>query len=135
MFRSLRGSTAAKNAPPPTVYTPPAFAGRKASSGLPPPPIRRVSTSTSASSSAAHVPEPEEDAPQSEPMEEEEEAAGEWAEALYDYTSKVCVRIVLHICLSPVLMNDGGTDSSDFVLCDLCRRRTICIYERGRGYS
>lgn len=87
MFRSLRGSTAAKNAPAPTVYTPPAFAGKKASSGLPPPPIRRVSTSTSASS--AHVPEPEEDAPQPEPMEEEEEEAGEWAEALYDYTSQV----------------------------------------------
>jgi len=97
MFRSLRGSTAAKNAPPPTVYTPPAFAGKK-SSGLPPPPIRRVSTSTStststsASASAAHLPEPaEEDAgaqPESTEEEEEEEAGGWWAEALYDYTSQ-----------------------------------------------
>lgn len=74
MFRSLRGSTAAKNAPAPTVYTPPAFTG-KSSAGLPPPPVRRVSTAQ-----AAQVPEPE------------EEAAGEWAEALYDYTSEVCGR-------------------------------------------
>ena len=81
MFRSLRGSTAAKSATPPTVYTPPAFSGKKASSGLLPPPVRRVSTS------AAHAPQPEEDA-QPEPA-EEEEVAGEWAEALYDYTSQV----------------------------------------------
>lgn len=88
MFRSLRGSTAAKNAPPPTVYTPSPF-GKKSSSGLPPPPIRRVSTSASASSSAAHVPEPEEDVAQPEWTEEEEAETGEWAEALYDYTSQV----------------------------------------------
>jgi hypothetical protein len=72
MFRSLRGSTAAKSAPPPAVHTPPAFTGRR-SNGLPPPPVRRVSP-------AAPVTEPE-------PTEEEE--AGEWAEALYDYTSEV----------------------------------------------
>lgn len=122
MFRSLRGSTAAKNAPPPTVYTQPAFAGKKAFGGLPPPPIRRVSTSTPAS--AAHVPEPEE---------EEEEAgaeaeAGEWAEALYDYTSEVrgCSSL-----LSLLVMIKMPTFSS----CDLCRKRAICIYKRGRGYS
>lgn len=94
MFRSLRGSTAAKNAPPPTVYTPPAFAGKKAS-GLPPPPIRRVST-------AAHVPEPEEDATAQQPESTEEEGAGEWAEALYDYTSQVrgCSLPVVFLSLS-----------------------------------
>ncbi len=121
MFRSLRGSTAAKNAPPPTVYTPPAFPG-KASSGLPPPPKRRVSAS------AAHVPEPEEDYAQPESMEEEE--AGEWAEALYDYTSGVrrCSPLL------PLLVDDGSADSSVFALCDLCRRPAICIYEQGRGY-
>ena len=81
MWRSLRGSTAAKNAPPPAVYAPPAFSGKKASSGLLPPPVRRVSTSTSASVA------PEEDA---QPEWAEEEPAGEWAEALYDYTSEVC---------------------------------------------
>jgi len=79
MFRSLRGSTAAKNAPPPTVYTPPAFPVKK-SAGLPPPPVRRASAVP-----AAPSPEPEEDV-QAEP--EQEEGAGEWAEALYDYTSE-----------------------------------------------
>jgi len=79
MFRSLRGSTAAKNAPPAPVHAPPAFSGRKASSGFAPPPVRRV-----AASSPAQVPEPEEVA---EP-EGGEEVSGQWAEALYDYTSK-----------------------------------------------
>ncbi|KAI0273114.1 hypothetical protein BGY98DRAFT_1090814 [Russula aff. rugulosa BPL654] len=74
MFRSLRGSTAAKNAPPPT---------RPSAASNP-----SVSTSTSASSSAAHVPEPEEDTAQPEWTEEEEAETGEWAEALYDYTSQ-----------------------------------------------
>jgi hypothetical protein len=134
MFRSLRGSTAAKSAPPPTVYTPPAFTGKKASSGLPPPPIRRVSTSTSASSSAAHIPEPEEDAPQPESTEEEEEAAGEWAEALYDYTSQVRADGAPH-CPSPVFVNDRCADCSDFASCNLCRRRAICLYGWGKGYS
>jgi len=83
MFRSLRGSTAAKNAPPPTVYTPPAFAV-KSSSGLPPPPVRRVST---APASAAHVPVPE----------PEEEEAGEWAEVLYDYTSEEASDLPLRV--------------------------------------
>jgi hypothetical protein len=79
MFRSLRGSTAAKNAPPPTVYAPPAFAPKKAMGTLPPPPVRRVSTTP-----AAPAPEPEEVEP-----EPEQEEAGAWAEALYDYTSEV----------------------------------------------
>ncbi|KAH9956807.1 hypothetical protein BC827DRAFT_1138969 [Russula dissimulans] len=83
MFRSLRGSTAAKNAPPPTVHTPPAFSGgKKASSAFAPPPVRRVGPSSS-SSPASAAPEPEEDAPP-----ESVENAGEWAEALYDYTSE-----------------------------------------------
>ena len=80
MFRSLRGSTAAKNAPPPPVYTSPALAGKKTASEFAPPPVRRVP----ASSAAAAAPEPE--------VEEEEGAgagAGAWAEALYDYTSEV----------------------------------------------
>jgi abl interactor 2 len=70
MFRSLRGSTAAKNAPPAPVHTSAAFAGKKA---FAPPPVRRVSASPAA-------PEPEE---------AEEEEAGEWAEALYDYSGQV----------------------------------------------
>jgi len=78
MFRSLRGSTAAKNAPPAPVHTPTAFAAKKAST-FAPPPVRRVSASP-----AAPVPEPE---PEPEPEAEEEEA-GEWVEVLYDYMSQ-----------------------------------------------
>ena len=91
-FRSLRGSTAAKNAPPPTVYTQPAFAGKKPT--FAPPPVRRVSAATPVPA----APEPEEDA---QPEPGEEEAAGEWAEALYDYTSEV--RLLFSFL--------GGTDS------------------------
>ena len=82
MFRSLRGSTAAKNAPPPPVYTPPAFTGKKAANEFAPPPVRRVP----ASSTAPAAPEPEEEA---QPEPEAATAPGEWAEALYDYTSEV----------------------------------------------
>jgi hypothetical protein len=77
MFRSLRGSTAAKNAPPAPVYTSPAFAGKKAASEFAPPPVRRVP----ASSAASATPELEE--------EETTTTAGAWAEVLYDYTSEV----------------------------------------------
>ncbi|KAI9466572.1 SH3-domain-containing protein [Lactarius psammicola] len=78
MFRSLRGSTAAKNAPPAPVRTPSAFVPKKAVSTFAPPPVRRVSVSPAA-------PEPE---PEPEPEEAEEEEVGEWVEALYDYTSE-----------------------------------------------
>ena len=84
MFRSLRGSTAAKNAQPAPVHTPPAFSGRKASSGFAPPPVRRV-TPSSSSPVPAPAPEPEEDAQPGRAGEE----AGAWAEALFDYTSEV----------------------------------------------
>jgi abl interactor 2 len=77
MFRSLRGSTAAKSAPPAPVHTPPAFVPKKVISTFAPPPVRRVSASP-----APPVPEPE-------PEEAEEEEVGEWAEVLYDYTSQV----------------------------------------------
>lgn len=83
MFRSLRGSTAAKNAPPPPVQTPPAFSGtggKKASSAFAPPPVRRIPSSSSA---AAPTP-----APEPEFVEDAQPEAGEWAEALYDYTSE-----------------------------------------------
>ncbi|KAH9978242.1 hypothetical protein BGW80DRAFT_1456320 [Lactifluus volemus] len=81
MYRTLRGSTAAKNAPPAPVHAPSAFSAKK--SGFAPPPVRRVS----ASASPVQVePEPE---PEFQPEGgEEAEAAGQWAEALYDYTSE-----------------------------------------------
>ena len=33
------------------------------------------------------------------------------------------------------LTEDERANSSDFTSCDLCRRRAICIYKKGRGYS
>jgi abl interactor 2 len=81
MYRTLRGSTAAKNAPPAPVHAPSAFSAKK--SGFAPPPVRRVSADP------VQVPEPEPE-PEFQPEGgEEEEAAGQWAEALYDYTSEV----------------------------------------------
>jgi hypothetical protein len=84
MFRSLRGSTAAKSAPPPPVHTPNAFAAKKA---FAPPPVRRVSA----------APEPE---PEPEP---EEEVGGEWAEAKYDYSGQVR-------SIDSALLPSGSTD-------------------------
>lgn len=79
MFTSLRNSTANKSATPPSVAPPiPAAFGPKRG-GFAPPPVRHVSP--------APAPEPE---PEPEP---EEETAGEWAEALYDYSSAVRVSI------------------------------------------
>ncbi|KAH9037621.1 SH3-domain-containing protein [Lactarius pseudohatsudake] len=80
MFRSLRGSTAAKNAPPTPVRTP---SGLFVPKKFAPPPVRRVSLS----------PAPE---PEPEPEEAEEEEVGEWAEALYDYTSEDAGDLHLH---------------------------------------
>ncbi|TFK56215.1 hypothetical protein OE88DRAFT_720980 [Heliocybe sulcata] len=74
MFTSLRGSTANKSKTPAPVAppTPPAFAARR--SNYAPPPVRRAGSS----------PAP----PEPEPEQEEEEEAGEWGEALYDYSSE-----------------------------------------------
>ena len=94
MFRSLRGSTAAKNAPPAPVRTSSAFSAKKA---FAPPPVRRA---------AAPVPEPE---PEPEPEEVEEEEVGEWAEALYDFTGQV--RPFFWFCILPSRM--GNTDFSE----------------------
>ncbi|KAI0301955.1 hypothetical protein B0F90DRAFT_270239 [Multifurca ochricompacta] len=88
MFRSLRGSTAAKNAPPAPVPVPSAFGAKK--NAFAPPPIRRVPTSSSSTASAAtHSQEPgTEPEPDVQSEEEGANAGGEWAEALYDYTSE-----------------------------------------------
>ncbi|KZP21715.1 hypothetical protein FIBSPDRAFT_860331 [Athelia psychrophila] len=72
MFTSLRGSTAAKTAPPPPINLPPTFETRKGA--FAPPPVRR---------GPAAVPTP----PQPEPEEEEEQAQGEWAESMYEFSS------------------------------------------------
>lgn len=78
MFTSLRNSTANKSATPPSVAPPipAAFAPKRGS--FAPPPVRRVSPAS-----------PPETEPEPELKPEQEEAAGEWAEALYDYNSPV----------------------------------------------
>lgn len=77
------------------MQTPSAFAAKKVGNGFAPPPVRRV---------PAHVPEPE---PEPEPEQDfqaegGEEATGQWAEALYDYMSKV------RRCLTPPFLRMGG---------------------------
>lgn len=75
-FGSIRGSTAAKNAPPPVVATPePAFPAKK--STFAPPPTRRLASDDSVPAYSPPPPAP--------PARHELE--GEWAEALYDYDS------------------------------------------------
>ncbi|EPQ59681.1 hypothetical protein GLOTRDRAFT_109808 [Gloeophyllum trabeum ATCC 11539] len=75
LFTSLRGSSANKGKSPPALAppNPPAFAPRR--NNFAPPPRR------AGSEEPPHAPQPE-------PEPEEEEAQGEWAEALYDYSSE-----------------------------------------------
>ncbi|KAK7696023.1 hypothetical protein QCA50_000663 [Cerrena zonata] len=88
MFMSLRSSTANKGVTPPAAVPdpPPAFAPRKNTFG--PPPVRHVSaTSPPASRSSSAVDTPASPSPPPPPARPKQEPAGEWAEALYDYTS------------------------------------------------
>lgn len=80
MFTSIRGSTAAKNAAPAQVAPPqpPAFSRN---AGFAPPPKR---TSSAGAPAPAASPTPPPALPRRQPTQEE---AGEWAEALYPYTS------------------------------------------------
>lgn len=88
MFTSLRHSTANKSATPPSVAPPiPAAFGIKRGGFAPPP-----------SHGGSHTPAPE---PELEPAfdpEQEEEPAGEWVEALYDYSSSVRLNNPLSVC-------------------------------------
>ncbi|PIL36641.1 hypothetical protein GSI_00330 [Ganoderma sinense ZZ0214-1] len=80
MFSSIRGSTAAKNAGPAQAapLQPPAF---KRNADFAPPP-KRVSSVGAPAPAASPAPPPA--LPRRQPTQEE---AGEWAEALYPYTS------------------------------------------------
>ncbi|KAL4241525.1 hypothetical protein ABKN59_000070 [Abortiporus biennis] len=82
MFTSLRHSTANKTATPPPVAAPipPAFPAKK--NMFAPPPVRRV-PSVSPTPEAASPPPP----PPPPPVRHQEEPEGEWAEALYEYSS------------------------------------------------
>jgi len=83
MFSSLRNSTTNKHAAPPQVAppTPSAFPSRRAN--FAPPPVRRVDSTVS---NAANTPSPPPPPPPRSRV-PEPEPEGEWAEALYDYTS------------------------------------------------
>jgi abl interactor 2 len=75
LFGSLRNSTANKSATPSPPIAPSAFAPKK--NAFAPPPARRVPPTTSGLPAKR------------QPETEEEEVEGEWAEALYDYSSEV----------------------------------------------
>ncbi|KAL0949201.1 hypothetical protein HGRIS_009279 [Hohenbuehelia grisea] len=87
MFNSLRHSTANKSATPPPMVTPSAFPPKR--NAFAPPPVRRVSstadTHAGANSNGPPPPPPARHQPPPEPEPEEEE--GEWAEAIYEYSS------------------------------------------------
>ena len=84
-YGSLRNSTAnkSKTAPPPVV--PSAFAGRK--NEFAPPPVRRVASGTPPAPAPKQLQHDQEQEEQEQDQEGQEE--GEWAEALYEYTSSV----------------------------------------------
>ena len=84
MYSSIRGSTAAKNAPSRDPIIPSAFAKKK--NTFAPPPKRTVSGSGSASATTSTFQHDDEEQEVGEEA-EEQEAEGEWAEALYDYAS------------------------------------------------
>ncbi|OBZ71871.1 hypothetical protein A0H81_08084 [Grifola frondosa] len=83
MYNSLRHSTANKTATPPPVAppVPSAFPARKS---FAPPPMRRVPSTVSVSDAVAPSPPP----PIPSRARQEEEVNGEWAEAVYDYSSE-----------------------------------------------
>ena len=87
MYSSIRNSTANKNAPPREPTIPSAFPKKK--NNFAPPPKRTTSASAS---TYQHQQEEEEEQGHgyggAEEGEEEGQAEGEWAEALYDYTSE-----------------------------------------------
>ena len=89
MFSSIRHGTANKHATPPAVAppVPAAFTPRQNMFG--PPPVRRVPSAASSqngpAAKAASPPPP----PPARARVEEPESEGDWAEALYDYSSEV----------------------------------------------
>lgn len=92
MLMSLKHSNTNKSAAPPEVAppTPAAFAHKK--STFAPPPVRHVSATSpppSRSASTVESPAPAPPVPPSRRAPAKEEPQGEWAEALYDYSSEV----------------------------------------------
>lgn len=83
MFSSLRNSTATKAASPPQVAppTPAAFAPKR--NQFAPPPVRRMDSTASKVNKTPSPPPP----PPPPPARPQQEEMGDWAEALYDYSS------------------------------------------------
>ncbi|TFY52302.1 hypothetical protein EVJ58_g10095 [Rhodofomes roseus] len=83
MFSSLRNSTASKHATPPSVAPPTPSAIQSRRGAFAPPPVRRADSTASNAGNTSSPPPP----PPPRPRVPEPEPEGEWAEALYDYTS------------------------------------------------
>lgn len=117
-FMSIRHGTANKHATPPPVAppVPAALPGIKDKWG-PPPPRRVPSTSSSRSETKVSPPPPP---PPPRPVVEEPEPEGEWAEAMYDYSSEVS-----YIC---PLVASGA-------LFTQLRIQAICHCKKARGSS
>lgn len=100
MFLSLRHSTAEKHTTPPSVapQVPSAFAQKK--SAFAPPPVRHVSATSpppTRASPAIESPSAASPPPPPPPARPKEEPTGEWAEALYDYSSDVSMSSILFV--------------------------------------
>ncbi|KAI0699829.1 hypothetical protein BC835DRAFT_505457 [Cytidiella melzeri] len=83
MYQSIRHGTANKTATPPPVAPPVPAAFTTPRKQFAPPPVRRVSSATPEPVKAAPPPPPPRAEPEPEAVEQ-----GEWAEALYDYSSE-----------------------------------------------
>ncbi|EMD31843.1 hypothetical protein CERSUDRAFT_119418 [Gelatoporia subvermispora B] len=84
MFTSLRNSTANKTATPSSI-APPTPTSLPRRGGFAPPPVRRVSNVSDSSTTSARSPPPP---PPPPPRPQEPEVEGEWAEAMYEYSSE-----------------------------------------------
>ena len=113
MFMSLRHSTASKGVTPPSVApaVPSAFAQKK--NAFAPPPVRHVSatspppsrSSSGVDSPAAASPSP----PPAPPARPKPEPAGEWADALYEYSSDVRILSLFRVlCILKLYGQDPG---------------------------
>ncbi|KAJ3524532.1 hypothetical protein NM688_g8541 [Phlebia brevispora] len=89
MYSSIRHGTANKTAVPPPVAPPIPSALPPIKNEFGPPPVRRVSATNTRSTVAQKTASPP-PPPPPRPRVEEPQVEGDWAEALYDYSSEVC---------------------------------------------
>jgi abl interactor 2 len=86
-YLSIRHGTANKSTTPPSVASPVPAALPRIANNFGPPPIRRVSSNVASPASETKSPPP----PPPRPAQKEPEPEGDWAEALYEYSSEVRV--------------------------------------------